>query len=999
MPVRKDTEKYNISIDVESFATECSWDHVYIYDGWTIFDPLVAALSGTIKPSKRKVIAKSGNVMVHFYSDKHLNEEGFNLTYRISNCTNNTCSGHGYCNISSICECEPGWTGANCSIRQCCPNEVFNISTTSRNCPNLLTGAACPMIVAPRASHASAIDNGVIWVYGGFNFDGSSGDVINYDIISSKWSVQDAKPIPKGRFGHSLVIYNKKLYIFGGIKDKAITNELWEFDTLKKTWKMLTVSGATPVGVTGHAAVVVVNQMYVFMGYSSEKSFYQNVQQLDLDTLEWKIVTTNGALVTGTFGHSAVYDQSSGLIFVHGGFSLLVDSVETKKKVSSALFSFSPSKKTWTVLPSSNRPRMLHSSVIVGRMMIVYGGTNHHHENIKEHEKKCYSNDVLVYNIDCKSWTKIDSKDLFEQKGRFGQTAVSHERKMYVFGGFDGVPRNDLMAIAIGECSGFATKTSCLEAPFVSNCVWDKASLRCLKAEDSAVLPSPQIEAPQCNSTVLQCKSFRTCKTCLSNTASCAWCDNACGDVSCGSDSKVNAVTDVNFCPASIKFTCASLSTCYSCEQHRNCSWDYRNSRGSCKFAETKTSTNASLKCNPKMPSESQCHLIKSCSSCTAASTIGCMWCQSQNLCIDSEAYVVNFPYGQCLEWINNSGCSDVVCSAQKTCHNCFKLPACGWCDDASGTGIGKCMEVADVSVWKSSNSSTCPASRWSYTECPRLNCEKCKPRYYGIALNNGTCKECYCNNHGVSCDNVNGKCECDTAGLVGDHCERCDTNSYIGNASNGGHCFYRLQFGFQYNFNRTNKNHNFYAVPTISDKEVKFEVHVRSGDRAYMNLSYTTDGKEVFVVKKFVLGAYGKKFSAENFKIRRHVGPIFKIYLYNISRNTGFKRRRVELQEMASRPFSSITLCCGDKLKGYLKAGPTPIGIEPFAHGHAAVASVLIELPRSGSGYTPKGQSGLCVGSTVIVHRHQKLTLSSQQQLYIFKGRQKNRQQTPVNV
>ena len=53
--------------------------------------------------------------------------------------------------------------------------------------------------------------------------------------------------------------------------------------------------------------------------------------------------------MTGTFGHSAVYDQSSGLIFVHGGFSLLVDSVETKKKVSSALFSFSPSKKTWYV--------------------------------------------------------------------------------------------------------------------------------------------------------------------------------------------------------------------------------------------------------------------------------------------------------------------------------------------------------------------------------------------------------------------------------------------------------------------------------------------------------------------------------------------------------------------------------------------------------------------------------------------------------------------------
>lgn len=102
-----------------------------------------------------------------------------------------------------------------------------------------------------------------------------------------------------------------------------------------------------------------------------------------------------------------------------------------------------------------------------------------------------------------------------------------------------------------------------------------------------------------------------------------------------------------------------------------------------------------------------------------------------------------------------------------------------------------------------------------------------------------------------------------------------------------------RLQFGFQYKFNRTNKNHNFFAVPTVvscisfffifspllsffififkfrnysyttSDirfryyykiiikrfhfchlkvgKSMKFEIVFNHGDRAYMNFSYTT--------------------------------------------------------------------------------------------------------------------------------------------------------------
>lgn len=51
------------------------------------------------------------------------------------------------------------------------------------------------------------------------------------------------------------------------------------------------------------------------------------------------------------------------------------------------------------VLPSSNHARLLHSSVIIGRLLVIYGGANHHHMEIKETEKQCYSNDILVYNI------------------------------------------------------------------------------------------------------------------------------------------------------------------------------------------------------------------------------------------------------------------------------------------------------------------------------------------------------------------------------------------------------------------------------------------------------------------------------------------------------------------------------------------------------------------------------------------------------------------------
>ena len=62
----------------------------------------------------------------------------------------------------------------------------------------------------------------------------------------------------------------------------VITNELWEFNTQTKLWKLVTVKGDTPIAVTGHASVVVLNQMYVIMGYSPQRSFCDCIQKLDL---------------------------------------------------------------------------------------------------------------------------------------------------------------------------------------------------------------------------------------------------------------------------------------------------------------------------------------------------------------------------------------------------------------------------------------------------------------------------------------------------------------------------------------------------------------------------------------------------------------------------------------------------------------------------------------------------------------------------------------------
>lgn len=81
-----------IRMHVEQFATECGWDHLYIYDGDSVEAPLLAVFSGLMHKDgyhiRRvpEVIARSGSVLLHFYSDVAYNMSGFNITYKINAC-------------------------------------------------------------------------------------------------------------------------------------------------------------------------------------------------------------------------------------------------------------------------------------------------------------------------------------------------------------------------------------------------------------------------------------------------------------------------------------------------------------------------------------------------------------------------------------------------------------------------------------------------------------------------------------------------------------------------------------------------------------------------------------------------------------------------------------------------------------------------------------------------------------------------------------------------
>ena len=144
----------------------------------------------------------------------------------------------------------------------------------------------------------------------------------------------------------------------------------------------------------------------------------------------------------------------------------------------------------------------------------------------------------------------------------------------------------------------------------------------------------------------------------------------------------------------------------------------------------------------PGVANTFECGSFKTCEICTMRST--CMWCGILNTCVSNDAHVTSFPFGQCYEWFQKPHCGQTQCQGHLTCKSCQMDPRCGWCDDGSGTGRGKCHE----GTLEGDKNGKCQKDGWFWVDCPKCNCSghsKCSP--------NGACIECQNFTTGKNCE------------------------------------------------------------------------------------------------------------------------------------------------------------------------------------------------------------------------------------------------------
>lgn len=185
-----------------------------------------------------------------------------------------------------------------------------------------------------------------------------------------------------GRWRPSLTRVGHQLFVFGG--GGHVTTDLHVLDLNTLRWSNVETEGQPPSKRYGHSASMYRNWIVIFGGSNEVQEYCSDVVIFDVTSREWFRPEIGGQRVTARYLHTAVVYGTK--LYVYGGFAKNTEMTYVLEDLSILdLENF-----TWTTVSTSVPARYNHTATLVGHKMYIYAGKDESGNTVS---------DILYYDI------------------------------------------------------------------------------------------------------------------------------------------------------------------------------------------------------------------------------------------------------------------------------------------------------------------------------------------------------------------------------------------------------------------------------------------------------------------------------------------------------------------------------------------------------------------------------------------------------------------------
>jgi hypothetical protein len=253
------------------------------------------------------------------------------------------------------------------------------------------------------ARGAQMVVNGKqLYIYGGYDGLNYRTDLYRYDLTTGSSTVLNTF-YPERAF-HGMIFNNNKLYVYGGFGNSSVKhNDTQIYDIATDTWTNANPA-ASPTLARYHVATSAsTTDMYIVGGYTSTGLNTNEIWNYNYSNNLWTLLDSSGP---GRRQHAVV--QTGDSIYLYGGYGpygYSVDSVGVAKSVSSLLYQFSITSKTWTQIgdltdiSSTNGARYYPAFFYYNNALYVFGG----------YTANGYQNDLYKFDLTTQQWVVMES--------------------------------------------------------------------------------------------------------------------------------------------------------------------------------------------------------------------------------------------------------------------------------------------------------------------------------------------------------------------------------------------------------------------------------------------------------------------------------------------------------------------------------------------------------------------------------------------------------------